>query len=51
VPVRVRGGAVIQLDYHGSAHINALGRADGLLYIPRGHAGYGAGSRVDVRLV
>jgi molybdopterin molybdotransferase len=51
VPVRLRDGAVIQLDYHGSAHINALGRADGLLYIPKGHAGYGAGSRVDVRLV
>ncbi len=50
VPVRVCGDAVIPLDYHGSAHIQALGRADGLLYIPKGHAGYGAGSRVDVRL-
>ena len=51
VPVRVRGDAMIQLDYHGSAHIHALGRADGLLYIPRGRAGYAAGSRVDVRLI
>ncbi len=51
VPVRVRGDAVIQLDYHGSAHIRALGRADGLLYIPKGQAGYAAGSRVDVRLI
>jgi len=50
VPVRVRDDAVIQLDYHGSAHIQALSRADGLLYIPEGHSGYGAGSRVDVRL-
>jgi molybdopterin molybdotransferase len=51
VPVRVRGDSVTQLDYHGSAHIRALGRADGLLYIPKGHAGYAAGSRVDVRLI
>lgn len=50
VPVRVRGDAVRQLDYHGSAHIQALSRADGLLYIPKGHSGYSAGSRVDVRL-
>ncbi|MGD0781478.1 MAG: molybdopterin molybdotransferase MoeA, partial [Candidatus Aminicenantales bacterium] len=51
VPVRVRAGAVIPLDYHGSAHIRALGRADGLLYIPKGRSGYAAGSRVDVRLI
>jgi molybdopterin molybdotransferase len=51
VPVRVRDDAVLQLDYHGSAHIHALSQADGLLYIPRGRSGYAAGSRVHVRLL
>jgi molybdopterin molybdotransferase len=51
VPVRVRDGLVVRPDYHGSAHIGALGGADGLLYVPQGHSGFAAGSRVDVRLV
>jgi molybdopterin molybdotransferase len=51
VPVRVLGDRIELLDYHGSAHIHALGRANALLYVPKGAAGYAEGSRVNVRLL
>ncbi|MDP2914279.1 MAG: molybdopterin molybdotransferase MoeA [Candidatus Aminicenantes bacterium] len=51
VPVHVHEGAVALLEYHGSAHIHALGPANGLLYVPRGLKGYAAGDEVHVRLL
>jgi molybdopterin molybdotransferase len=51
VPVRVAGDRVERPEYHGSAHIQALGGANGLVYIPAGSEGHPEGSRVDVRLL
>jgi molybdopterin molybdotransferase len=50
VPVRIAGDRVDRPEYHGSAHIQALSGANGLVYIPAGGEGYPEGSRVDVRL-
>jgi molybdopterin molybdotransferase len=50
VPVRIAGERVERPEYHGSAHIQALAGANGLVYIPAGSEGYPEGSRVDVRL-
>jgi molybdopterin molybdotransferase len=50
VPVRITGDRVERPEYHGSAHIQALGGANGLVYILAGSEGYPEGSRVDVRL-
>ncbi len=50
VPVRIVGDRVERPEYHGSAHIQALGGANGLVYIPAGSEGHPEGSRVDVRL-
>jgi len=50
VPVRVPGDRVDRPEYHGSAHVQALGGANGLIYIPAGSEGHPEGSRVDVRL-
>jgi molybdopterin molybdotransferase len=50
-PVRLAGGAAEPLPYHGSAHLNALGAAQGLIRIARGIASIPAGETVDVRLI
>jgi len=50
VPVRVSGDRVERPEYHGSAHLQALAEANGLVYIPSGSEGHPEGSRVDVRL-
>jgi molybdopterin molybdotransferase len=50
VPVRVSGDRVERPEYHGSAHIQALAGANGLVYIPAGSEGHPEGSRIDVRL-
>lgn len=42
-------GTVVPLDYHGSAHIHAIARADGLLVIPAGIREWKKGTRVHVR--
>jgi molybdopterin molybdotransferase len=49
VPVEYRSGEVKLLPYHGSAHIHALCRANGLVHIPRGVGEISAGSGIDVR--
>ncbi len=53
IPVRFGAGAgeVEPVDYHGSAHINAITLADGLLSIPLGSSGFAEGDIVDVRLL
>jgi molybdopterin molybdotransferase len=51
IPVYYRAGTVEKLSYHGSAHIHALSRANGLLTIPGGIHTVSAGSEVNVRLI
>ena len=51
VPVRVDGDVVDRPEYHGSAHIQALSGANGLVYVPKGEEGFPEGSRVHVRLL
>jgi molybdopterin molybdotransferase len=50
-PVRLVGGAVQLIPYHGSAHLNALVGAQGLIRIARGVTAIPAGESVDVRLL
>lgn len=51
VPVRIEANGSIQpLDYHGSAHINALSEAHGLMSIAAGMKEIKAGEKADVRL-
>ena len=50
IPVVFTGpGKVASLDYHGSAHIHAIARADALLVIPAGVQEWKKGTRVYVR--
>jgi len=44
-------GQVEAIEYHGSAHIDALTRAHGLVVLPVGVSELPAGSEVDVRLL
>lgn len=44
-------GLVTPVEYHGSAHINALCEADGLLCVPAGVLKIAEGSIVEVRLI
>ncbi len=50
-PVRLAAGRAEPLAYHGSAHLNALGAAQGLIRIARGVSSIPAGESVDVRLI
>lgn len=50
MPVKINeSGEVIPLNYHGSAHINALTLADGLISIPIGKTKLEKGELVEVR--
>lgn len=49
LPVRVRQGLVEAVGYHGSAHLNALAEADGLVRIEVGVHELLEGTQVDVR--
>jgi molybdopterin molybdotransferase len=49
LPVRVRQGLVEAVAYHGSAHLNALAEADGLVRIEAGVQELQEGTQVDVR--
>lgn len=44
-------GLIERVDYHGSAHINALCNADGLIAFPEGATTMEAGTEVQVRLL
>jgi len=48
LPVRVRQGLVDPVPYHGSAHLNALAGADGLIRIEVGVQEIREGTQVDV---
>ena len=52
IPVTITTEGTIRLrEYHGSAHVNALCGADGLIVIPLGTACLEEGATVDVRLI
>ena len=51
MPVRYYHNKVTVLEYHGSAHINALTEANGLITIPRGTHEIPAQRIVDVRMI
>ena len=51
IPVRLVGGGVERVEFHGSAHIHAMCHADGLVTLPAGENFHEAGSRIDVRLL
>jgi len=50
VPVKIiAGSAVLPVEFHGSAHIFALGNADGIIAVPIGTTKIDKGEIVDVR--
>jgi len=49
LPVRLREGRVWPVGYHGSAHVNALGDADGLVRVEKGVGAVEKGTVIDVR--
>lgn len=51
VPVRIEPEAVVLVPYHGSAHLNALSEADGILRIGKNIHTIEAGSLVHVRCI
>ena len=52
LPVQINDeGAIVPLEYHGSAHINALTLADGLIAVPIGKTTIEKGDLVDVRQI
>jgi len=51
LPVTVRRGVVTPVSFHGSAHLNALGEADGLIRVERGVADVPRGTEIDARLL
>ncbi len=52
LPVRISDNSeVFPMDYHGSAHINSLTKADGLISIPIGKTTLTKGELVDVRQI
>lgn len=48
-PVRLAGGEAHPLPYHGSAHLNALSGANGLIRLEQGIAALEAGEEIDAR--
>ena len=52
LPVQINNnGEVIPMSYHGSAHINSLTEADGMISIPIGKTEIKKGDLVDVRQI
>lgn len=52
IPVRIdEEGRVVTVEYHGSAHINSLTEADGLISLPVGRKTLEKGERVHVRQI
>jgi len=50
LPVKlISNGSVEKIEYHGSAHITSLAKADGLIYVPAGLFELKKGMMVDVR--
>ena len=52
VPVRfLEPGRVAPLEYHGSAHLASIARAEGLVAVPAGDREIPDGALVEVRLL
>ncbi|MCD4664912.1 MAG: molybdopterin molybdotransferase MoeA [Bacteroidales bacterium] len=52
LPVQIsNNGEVFPMDYHGSAHINSLTEADGMISVPIGKTELKKGDLVDVRQI
>lgn len=51
MPVRLKEDGIEPLEYHGSAHINALTLADGMISVPIGKTRLEKGELVHVRLI
>jgi molybdopterin molybdotransferase len=52
VPVKMsREGTIDRIEYHGSAHINALCRADGMILFPEGETELKTGRLMDMNLI
>ena len=51
VPVRIVGGRISALEYHGSAHVFALTGAEGLMEVPAGKLEIAKESMAHVRLL
>ncbi len=51
IPVKISGGNVWPLEYHGSAHIFSFSEADGIVSIPIGKTIIKKGEIVDVRQI
>lgn len=51
LPVKIRDGNAIPLEYHGSAHIFSLAEADALAAVPLGTTHLKPGDLIDVRPV
>jgi molybdopterin molybdotransferase len=49
IPVSMNNGTVLPLEYHGSAHINAYSRANGIMEVPVGVRSIHEGELVHVR--
>lgn len=49
VPVRIENLEAVPVEYHGSAHINSLNDADGVMFVPIGITSIKKGSLIDVR--
>jgi len=51
IPVLIENGKIKPIEYHGSAHIHALNKADGIISIPIGVNTLKEGEIVDVRQI
>ena len=51
IPVRIEDGTVFPVEYHGSAHINAYSKADGIIILEIGKTGFVKGEITDVRSI
>ena len=52
IPIRLKAdGKVYPIEYHGSAHINALMEANGIMAVQPGESFISKGSKADVRLL
>ena len=50
-PIRLSGGRIQIISYHGSAHLDALSRANGLIRIEQGVTILEKGTEIDVRQI
>jgi molybdopterin molybdotransferase len=50
-PVKMVGGKIKMISYHGSSHLNALAEMDGVIKIEAGEDSIAAGEMVNVRFI